>query len=186
MTTTTTDFAAVSDALRSNERFLVVTHENPDGDALGSMLGATLGLRALGKDVLMHLAGDAPLPGEFGFLPLGELRRELPDDLEERVLLAVDCANQRRISPTTDATDRARLVIDVDHHHDNNRFGAAVAEVDHHDLWQRCALTVAFVARDAHEAQQLAGRAEAWLAAQEWELVRAEQSLVSPEDEAGI
>src|SRR5437763_11237285 len=123
MTTTTTDFAAVSDALRSNERFLVVTHENPDGDALGSMLGATLGLRALGKDVLMHLAGDAPLPGEFGFLPLGELRRELPDDLEERVLLAVDCANQRRISPTTDATDRARLVIDVDHHHDNNRFG---------------------------------------------------------------
>ena len=67
-----------------------------------------------------------------------------------------------------------------------NRFVAAVAEVDHHDLWQRCALTAAFVARDAHEAQQLAGRAEAWLAAQEWELVRAEQSLVSPEDEAGI
>src|SRR2546429_6049950 len=123
MTTITTDFAAVSDALRGNERFLVVAHENPDGDALGSMLSATLGLRALGKDVLMYLAGDAPLPGEFGFLPLGELRRELPDDLEERVLLAVDCANQRRISPTTDATDRARLVIDVDHHHDNNRFG---------------------------------------------------------------
>src|SRR5437763_15200344 len=123
MTTTTTDFAAVSDALRSNERFLVVTHENPDGDALGSMLGATLGLRALGKDVLMYLAGDAPLPGEFGFLPLGELRRKLPDDLEQRVLLAVDCANQRRISSTTDAIDRARLVIDVDHHHDNNRFG---------------------------------------------------------------
>src|SRR5947208_1862335 len=123
MKTTTTDFGAVLDALRSNERFLVVTHENPDGDALGSMLGATLGLRALGKDVLMYLAGDAPLPGEFGFLPLGELRRELPDDLEERVLLAVDCANQRRISPTTDATDRARLVLDVDHHHDNNRFG---------------------------------------------------------------
>ena len=125
MTTTTTDFAAVSDALRSNERFLVVTHENPDGDALGSMLGATLGLRALGKDVLMYLAGDAPLPGEFGFLPLGELRRKLPDDLEQRVLLAVDCANQRRISSTTDAIDRARLVIDVDHHHDNNRFGDA-------------------------------------------------------------
>src|SRR5437667_163650 len=98
MTTTTTDFAAVSDALDSSERFLVVTHENPDGDALGSMLGATLGLRALGKDVLMYLAGDAPLPGEFGFLPLGELRRDLPDDLEERVLLAVDCANERRIA----------------------------------------------------------------------------------------
>ena len=125
MTTTPTDFDAVVEVLRSNERFLVVTHENPDGDALGSMLGATLGLRALGKDVLMHLAGDAPLPGEFGFLPLGELRRELPDDLEERVLLAVDCANQRRIGPGTEAIDRARYVVDVDHHHDNNRFGNA-------------------------------------------------------------
>ena len=66
-----------------------------------------------------------------------------------------------------------------------NRFGAAVAEVDHHDLWQRCALTAAFVARDAREAEELASRAEAWLAAQDWELVRAEQSLVSPEDEPG-
>jgi bifunctional oligoribonuclease and PAP phosphatase NrnA len=123
--TTPTDFAAVTDALLSSERFLVVTHENPDGDALGSMLGATLGLRQLGKDVVMYLAGQTPLPGEFGFLPLGELRRELPDDLEERVLLAVDCANQRRIGPTTEAIDRAKLVLDVDHHHDNNRFGNA-------------------------------------------------------------
>jgi phosphoesterase RecJ-like protein len=125
MTTTTTDFAAVLDALRSNERFLVVTHENPDGDALGSMLGATLGLRALGKDVVMYLTGDAPLPGEFGFLPLAELRRDLPDDLEERVLLAVDCANERRLGPDPAVIDRARFVIDIDHHHDNSRFGDA-------------------------------------------------------------
>ena len=122
-TTTTTDFEAVLDALRENERFLVVTHENPDGDALGSMLGATLGLRELGKDVVMHLGGDAPLPGEFGFLPLDELRRDLPDDLDERVLLAVDCANERRIGPGRDAVEGARLVVDVDHHHDNDRFG---------------------------------------------------------------
>jgi bifunctional oligoribonuclease and PAP phosphatase NrnA len=123
MTTTMTDFAGVVNALRSNERFLVVTHENPDGDALGSMLGATLGLRALGKDVLMYLSGDAPLPGEFGFLPFDELRRELPEDLEERVLLAVDCANERRLGPDPAVIDRAGFVIDVDHHHDNSRFG---------------------------------------------------------------
>ena len=63
-----------------------------------------------------------------------------------------------------------------------NRFGASVAEVDHHELWQRCALTAAFVARDAREAEELAERAEQWLTGQEWELVRAERSLVSPED----
>ena len=123
MTTTLTDLSAVVSALRDHERFVVVTHENPDGDALGSMLGATLGLRALGKDVVMLLAGDAPLPGEFGFLPLDELRREPPDDVEERVLLAVDCANERRISSDAKWIGRAKLVVDVDHHHDNNRFG---------------------------------------------------------------
>jgi bifunctional oligoribonuclease and PAP phosphatase NrnA len=123
MTTTAADFDAVTAALRDNDRFLVVTHENPDGDALGSMLGVTLGLRELGKDVVMYLAGDGPLPGEFGFLPLDELRRELPDDLEERVLLAVDCANERRIGPGREPLERTKAVVDVDHHHDNSRFG---------------------------------------------------------------
>ena len=63
-----------------------------------------------------------------------------------------------------------------------NRFGASVAEVDHHELWQRCGLTAAFVARDARAAEELAERAEGWLAGQEWELVRAERMVVSPDD----
>src|SRR6266436_1294356 len=123
MTTMPTDLAAAVDALRRNERFVVLTHENPDGDALGSMLAASLGLRELGKDVVMHLSGDAPLPAEYGFLPLEEVRRDLPEDLEKRVVLALDCANERRIGPDADVLERARLVINVDHHHDNNRFG---------------------------------------------------------------
>src|SRR5215471_3992250 len=123
MTTTLTDLAAVVSALREHDRFLVVTHENPDGDALGSMLGAALGLRELGKDVVMHLAGEAPLPGEYGFLPLDELRRDLPNDVEERVLFALDCANERRLGPDPSVLGRVKLVVDVDHHHDNSRFG---------------------------------------------------------------
>ena len=62
------------------------------------------------------------------------------------------------------------------------RFGASVAEVDHHELWQRAALAAAFVAREARQAEELAERAEAWLAGQEWELVRSVRTLVSPED----
>ena len=122
-TTQRSDIEAVVDVLRSHERFAVVTHENPDGDALGSLVGATFALRALGKDVVMYLAGSAPLPAEYTFLPLAELRRDLPDDIEQRVLLAVDCANDRRIGPESDAVDRSLLVVDVDHHHDNSRFG---------------------------------------------------------------
>ena len=63
-----------------------------------------------------------------------------------------------------------------------NRFGAAVAEVDHHDLWQRATLTVACVARSAHEAAELADGAERWLASGDWVLVRCDRLLVSPDD----
>ncbi len=113
----------VVNAIRVNDRFVVVAHENPDGDALGSMLAAALGLRALGKDVVMYLWGTAPTPAEYRFLDLSDVRRELPEDLGERVLLAVDCANERRIGETDTGVDGAKLVLNVDHHHDNSMFG---------------------------------------------------------------
>jgi uncharacterized protein len=61
-----------------------------------------------------------------------------------------------------------------------NRFGAAVAEVDHHDLWQRSRLTVACVAREHREAEQLLEEAVRYLNGQEYELVRAEREVLSP------
>jgi bifunctional oligoribonuclease and PAP phosphatase NrnA len=117
------DVKAVADTIRAEDRFLVVTHENPDGDALGSMLATALGLHALRKDVVMYLSGSAPTPAEYRFLDLADVRRELPDDLEVRVLLAVDCANERRIGEENTGVDRAKLVVNVDHHHDNSEFG---------------------------------------------------------------
>jgi bifunctional oligoribonuclease and PAP phosphatase NrnA len=120
--TQTTELKAIADALREHDRFLVVTHENPDGDALGSLLAAKLALQQLGKDAVMYLPGPTPLPREYAFMPLDELVREPPADAEERVLLAVDCAKEDRIGDEA-AISRAPLVLDVDHHHDNTRFG---------------------------------------------------------------
>ena len=120
--TQTTDLNAIADALRQHDRFLVVTHENPDGDALGSLLAVTLALRKLGKDVVMYLAGQTPLPREYAFMPLEELVRERPGDAGERVLLAVDCAKEDRIGDEAVLT-LTQLVLNVDHHHDNTRFG---------------------------------------------------------------
>src|SRR3989475_3160324 len=120
--TTASELAAVADAIRGHERFVVTTHENPDGDALGSLLAMKLTLDQLGKDSVMVLHGDAPLPGEYAFMPLTELRRRWPDDVSERVLLAVDCANESRIGDP-EVLGRVPLAIDVDHHHDNTRFG---------------------------------------------------------------
>src|ERR687887_2038650 len=96
--TTASELTAVADAIRDNERFLVTTHENPDGDALGSLLATKLALAQLGKDMVMTLHGDAPLPGEYAFMELAELRRDWPEDADTRVLLAVDCANETRIA----------------------------------------------------------------------------------------
>src|SRR5215218_4178006 len=120
--TTTSELQAVADAIRGHERFLLTTHENPDGDALGSLLAAKIALDQLGKDTAMVLHGDAPLPGEYAFMPLAQLKRRWPDDVSERVLLALDCANESRIADP-EVLGRVPLSIDVDHHHDNTRFG---------------------------------------------------------------
>jgi bifunctional oligoribonuclease and PAP phosphatase NrnA len=120
--TTTSDLAAVVEALRTNERFTLTTHENPDGDALGSLLAIKLALDQLGKDVVMVLYGDAPMPGEYQFMPLADLRRRWPDDVSERVFVAVDCANESRIADP-EILGRVPYTVDIDHHHDNTRFG---------------------------------------------------------------
>ena len=64
----------------------------------------------------------------------------------------------------------------------HERFGASVAEVDHHDLWQRARLTVACVARGHTELQQLLDGAERFLNGQEWEVVSSERQVVDPDD----
>ena len=121
--TTTSDLGAVAAALRQHDRFLVTTHENPDGDALGSLVAATLMLEELGKDAVMYLYGDVSIPTEYQFMELGRLTRMLPDDAAERVLVAVDCANEDRIGHDLGLVRDAPLTIDIDHHHDNTRFG---------------------------------------------------------------
>src|SRR5918999_5687058 len=121
-TTTENDFAPVVAAIRGHERFLLTTHENPDGDALGSLLAMKLALEQLGKDVSMFVYGDAPLPAEYGFMPLDDLPRRPPADAGERVLVAPDCANESRIGPDPEVLLSARLVLNLDHHHDNTGF----------------------------------------------------------------
>jgi phosphoesterase RecJ-like protein len=70
----------------------------------------------------MVLGPDERVPEEYGFMELGDLQRELPEDAGERVLLCVDCASEHRLT-ADDLVERAKLVVDVDHHHDNTRFG---------------------------------------------------------------
>ena len=115
---------AVADAIRGNDRFLLVTHENPDGDALGSIRATKLALDSLGKDSVVYPRRRHGHPARVSFLPLGWLERELPADAAERVMLALDCANASGRRSARTSSPAAPLVVDVDHHHDNTRFGA--------------------------------------------------------------
>ena len=127
----TSDREAVVAALRDNDRFVVTSHDNPDGDALGSLLATHLALGALGKDSVMVLGGPSLLPDEYRFLELERrgLLRESPADADTRVLVAVDCAQENRVV-ATDLFDTTTLTVNVDHHHDNTRFGDVDLVVD--------------------------------------------------------
>jgi len=116
---------AVVAALRDNDRFVVTSHEAPDGDALGSLLGMGLALEQLGKDVVMFLGGEAPLPGEYRFLELEArgLSRERPPDFGDRVLVALDCASAGRVGAEPGVVGDSPFTVNIDHHHDNPRFG---------------------------------------------------------------
>jgi bifunctional oligoribonuclease and PAP phosphatase NrnA len=116
------DLDHVAEEIRAGDRFLLTTHENPDGDALGSLLATHRILEALGKDSVMFLgAKEFPLPVEYRFLPLEEVFHEPPADVNDRVVIFLDCGNIDRM-PVDFVRDDMK-VINIDHHHDNTRFG---------------------------------------------------------------
>jgi phosphoesterase RecJ-like protein len=120
---TTSTLEEVAEELRSADRFLLTTHENPDGDALGSLLAMHYVLRALGKDSVMFLAAkEFPLPVEYRFLPLEEVFHEPPADFADRTVVFLDCGNVDRM-PVDFLRATDSRVLNIDHHHDNTRFG---------------------------------------------------------------
>jgi bifunctional oligoribonuclease and PAP phosphatase NrnA len=113
----------IAGLIRENRKFLLTTHEGPDGDALGSLLGTQHMLESLGKDSVMFMAAkEFPLPIEYRHLPLEDVFHEPPADLRDRVVVFLDCGNIER-SPVHFLRDGGVTVVNIDHHHDNTRFG---------------------------------------------------------------
>ena len=118
-----TELDLVVDELRAAEKVFLTTHENPDGDALGSLLGMHELLRLLGKDSVMFMSSDQfPLPHEYRDLPFEGVLGQPPDDLEERLVVFLDCGNIDRMPVEFLKTADVRI-LNIDHHHDNTRFG---------------------------------------------------------------
>ena len=119
----TTDLELVLDELRQADKLLLTTHENPDGDALGSLLATHQILSSLGKDSLMFMAADEfPLPHEYRYMNFNGVLNGPPGDVAERTIVFLDCGNIDRMP--VDFLQQADLhILNIDHHHDNTRFG---------------------------------------------------------------
>jgi len=112
----------VLERIREDSRFVLAAHEAPDGDALGSLVAMQGLLRALGKDSHMFIAAaDLPLPYEYRFFELDGLISEPPPDIAQRTVMFLDCGNIDRNSASV--LQHGRHLLNIDHHHDNTRFG---------------------------------------------------------------
>jgi len=118
-----TDCDQVLDELRQADKLLLTTHENPDGDALGSLLAMQQILTLLGKDSVMFMAEDEfPLPYEYRHLDFAGVLNAPPEDVNERTIVFLDCGNIDRM-PVDFLQQDDLHILNIDHHHDNTRFG---------------------------------------------------------------
>src|SRR3954468_574283 len=119
----TTEQDQVVEELARADKLLLTTHENPDGDALGSLLSMHWILEQLGKDSMMFMSPDEfPLPWEYRDWTFDGLVGAPPEDIDERTVVFLDCGNIDRMPVDFLQRDGVHIV-NIDHHHDNTRFG---------------------------------------------------------------
>ncbi len=117
-----TTFSKAIEEIKRGRRFLVISHVNPEGDAVGSLLGLSLALKEAGKDVVAYL--EDPVPALFRFLPgSNEVVHSLEGMEPFDATFAVDCGQFGRLGKGF-ATFKGRgTLINIDHHKTNDHFG---------------------------------------------------------------
>jgi bifunctional oligoribonuclease and PAP phosphatase NrnA len=114
-------FQRIKEAIGRGRRFLVATHIDPDGDALGSAFALCFALRALGKDASVYLRGSVPY--RYAFLPRPEpILPEMPKGGYDTALV-VDCGDLARVGKGYEVLKGAECLISIDHHDTNDAFG---------------------------------------------------------------
>jgi phosphoesterase RecJ-like protein len=111
----------ISELLRNQNTFLVLTHYRPDGDAVGSQLALVLLLRDLGKTV--EAWNDDEVPGKFRFLPLSDLITRPPAEPKDfDVVIAIDTSTWQRVGSAAQRIGKRKHFINIDHHVSNEKF----------------------------------------------------------------
>jgi phosphoesterase RecJ-like protein len=112
--------AEIADAIRTRERFVIVSHVRPDGDAIGSQMAMTLALRSLGKQV-RAVSRDKPPAPMLVFPGVSEI--EIADRVDDPgdAVIVMECGDLQRTGIA--GLDRG-FVINIDHHLGNTNYGA--------------------------------------------------------------
>jgi phosphoesterase RecJ-like protein len=122
---TNSKFEEIGRALRKHDRFAVLSHVRPDGDALGSQLALALSLKQLGKDV--RLWNEDGMLEKYSFLARAELLTKPPSTPEDvDVAIALDTAIQNRLGTAFPAVRSTKIWINIDHHLSNPGYGDLV------------------------------------------------------------
>jgi phosphoesterase RecJ-like protein len=112
---------AIIRQIKNSNRILVVSHTNPDGDAIGSLIAMGLSLNALNKQTTLY--NESPIPAVYRFLPkVHQVVRKL-DKTDYDLAIVLDCSNLDRIGTAVSVVNRIPLIVNIDHHITNTRFG---------------------------------------------------------------
>lgn len=115
-------FEQIGQTLREHQRFAVLGHVRPDGDALGSQLALGLSLKRLGKDV--YIWNEEGMLEKYSFLPCANQLTKPPAEPQDvHVAIALDTAIQNRLGTALCAVRSAKVWINIDHHPSNPGYG---------------------------------------------------------------
>jgi phosphoesterase RecJ-like protein len=122
---TVSTFDEIGRVLREHQRFAILSHVRPDGDALGSQLALALSLQQLGKNV--RVWNEDGMLEKYSFLPRSELLTKPPSTAADvDVAIALDTAIQNRLGTAVAAIRSAKIWINIDHHRSNPGYGDLV------------------------------------------------------------
>ncbi|MGD9210925.1 MAG: bifunctional oligoribonuclease/PAP phosphatase NrnA [Desulfobacteraceae bacterium] len=108
--------------LKKSKHILIASHENPDGDAIGSLLATGLALQSIGKKTSLY--NESKIPAVYRFLPKVNAIVRVIDDFEHYdTAVILDCGDLNRIGPVASRVTQVPVVINIDHHETNTRFG---------------------------------------------------------------
>ncbi|HAE91260.1 MAG TPA: bifunctional oligoribonuclease/PAP phosphatase NrnA, partial [Tissierella sp.] len=114
-------FDIAIEKIKESERIYIVSHVQPDGDNIGSILALWMAIKKI-KDKVFILKTD-DIPSDFLFLPNVNEIKEFNDKGKIDMFIALDTSDENRLGKNKELLNKAKTIINIDHHISNTNFG---------------------------------------------------------------